>query len=358
MLFHGDRTVTGAPRSFGLFHRGSQGVLSLSSTSANSQAHRDEPQEGASVVLTVPIARELRGDLPCVRCRYNLKGLTVRGMCPECGTSVRTTLLAVVDPLAKELRPIRNPVLTSLGLVVWATAALVAALCVWFLRAEDILSRPRGGSPAQWLAMGVVACTALSGLAATVLIDPHEGIPRKQRWMTTLGVVAYVPLCVLLVYLHVRWDGANRPPYGYQAEILPERIVLRVCSSLALVAILLLLRPNARLLSSRWVLMRIGAVDRQTMFAMSIVVGVWSAGDLLRFASAYAQGSLADVVRMIGTGTVLVGSLLFTVGLATAVLDSWKLRPIIAQPPLDLDELTQVKDATVSPSSSDTILSR
>lgn len=296
-------------------------------------------------MLTAPIARELRGDLPCVRCKYNLKGLTVKGMCPECGTSVRTTLLAVIDPMARELRPIRNPTLTSLGLVVWSTAALVAALCIWFLRAEDYLNRPPGGgNPAHWLSIGVVVFTALSGLAALILIDPYEGIPRKQRWIALLGVITYVPLSVILFNLHLRWDASNRPPYGYQAEILPERIVLRLCSSLLLVAILLLLRPNARLLSGRWVLMRIGAVDRQTMFVMSIVVGIWSFGDLLRFASIYIQGTLADVIRFTGTGTVLVGSLLFTVGLASVVLDSWRLRPVIAQPPLDLEDLTRDHD--------------
>lgn len=291
-------------------------------------------------MLAAPIARELRGDLPCVRCKYNLKGLTVRGMCPECGTSVRTTLLAVVDPLAKELRPIRHAALTGAGIAIWATSALLAVLCVWFLRAEDFLSRPSGASPALWLAYGVVAFAGLSGLAAIVLINPHDGIPRRQRWAATLGVVGYVPLCLFLYYLHVRWDHSNRPPYGYQAEILPERLVLRLCISLLLVSILLLLRPNARLLSGRWVLMRLGAVDRQTMFAMTLVIALWCLGDLLRFLFAFFQGTLADVLRFTGTSLVVVGSLLFTVGLASLVLECWRLRPIIAQPPLDLDDLT------------------
>jgi hypothetical protein len=269
-------------------------------------------------------------------------------MCPECGTSVRTTLLAVVDPLARELRPIHHPRLTSLGLIVWSSAALLAALCVWLLRAEDFLSRPRAASPAEWLPSLVVAFAALSALASTVLVAPHDDIPPRHRWAAILGVSAYVPLVFFLYLLHVRLDPTTRPPYAHQAEILPERLILRFCISLLLVAILLLLRPNARLLFGRWVLMRLGAVDRQAMLSMSIVVAVWTLGDLLRFLTTFLQGALADALRLAGTGSVLLGSLLFTVGLASIVLDSCRLRPILAQPPLDLDDLT---DASPPPSS-------
>lgn len=332
--------------------------IALESTPTNSIATNTEPTERPSGVLASPLARELRGDLPCVRCKYNLKGLTVKGMCPECGISVRTTLLALVDPMAKELQPIRHPTLTSLGIVVWPMAALMAAICVWFLRGEDFLSRPQGGNPSWWLAIGAVACTALSGSAALVLIAPHERVPRWQRWSAILGVAAYVPLCVLLYYLHVRWDSSNRPPYGFQAEIVPERLVLRGCISLLYVGILLLLRPNARLLSGRWVLMRIGVVDRQTMFSMSFVVGIWCVGDALRFASIHLQGAFADVVRFTGTGIVVVGSLLFTVGLASVVAECWRLRPVLAQPPLDLDELTRDRDESALAAEPNTIPSR
>lgn len=278
-------------------------------------------------------------------------------MCPECGTSVRTTLLAVIDPMAKELRPIHHPALVGTGLAIWATGALLAVLCVWFLRAEDFLGRPRAASPVAFLAYGVVAFTALSGFAALVLVHPHDGIPLRQRWSALLGVLAYVPLCVFLFYLHVRWDGSNRPPYGYQSEILPERLVLRLCISLLLVAILLLLRPNARLLSGRWVLMRLGAVDRQTMFSMAMVIALWSVGDGLRYSFTLFQGTLADVLRFAGTSSVVVGSLLFTVGLASLVLECWRLRPIIAQPPLDLEELTSHREPA-TPQAASTIPAR
>src|SRR6185295_10238912 len=111
------------------------------------------PENGSAALNGDPIPRvgprlalELTGDLPCVRCKYNLRGLTVKGMCPECGTSVRTTILAKIDPLAKELRPLHFPRLTSLGLIVWAWSALAAALCNWALRLSDF----GGGTSLFW----------------------------------------------------------------------------------------------------------------------------------------------------------------------------------------------------------------
>ena len=70
------------------------------------------PRAWASV-----LASELTGDLPCVRCGYNLRGLSIREHCPECDAPVRATILALVDPRASELKPLRRPRLTGWGLV-------------------------------------------------------------------------------------------------------------------------------------------------------------------------------------------------------------------------------------------------
>ncbi len=90
----------------------------------SSGPHPPAPDRGSSGVAR--LSRELAGDLPCIQCGYNLRGLTVKGMCPECGTSVRATLLAVVDPMAGEFRPISFPRLTAYGMLVWSHAAVAS----------------------------------------------------------------------------------------------------------------------------------------------------------------------------------------------------------------------------------------
>src|SRR5690606_27754218 len=61
------------------------------------------------------IARQLKGDLLCIGCGYNLRGLSIREMCPECGIPVRATILGVIDPMADELAPIPRPRLVATG---------------------------------------------------------------------------------------------------------------------------------------------------------------------------------------------------------------------------------------------------
>ena len=69
----------------------------------------------------------LEADVHCARCGYNLRGISIRSVCPECGAAVRATILAVVDPHASELQPIRHPWPVAAGLVLWAASALVLA---------------------------------------------------------------------------------------------------------------------------------------------------------------------------------------------------------------------------------------
>ena len=106
------------------------------------------------------LALELTGGMPCVRCRYDLRGLTVRGMCPECGTAIRATILARVDPLAKELQAVHTPRLTAGLLVLWASGALGAAVCSWVPRVVEALNRLEFRlEPPGWVAGMVLGCS-------------------------------------------------------------------------------------------------------------------------------------------------------------------------------------------------------
>ena len=47
--------------------------------------------------------------MPCARCGYELRELQADGDCPECGEPIRLTIIEVVDPTSRRLRPIHNP---------------------------------------------------------------------------------------------------------------------------------------------------------------------------------------------------------------------------------------------------------
>ncbi|CAG0951475.1 hypothetical protein PHYC_00226 [Phycisphaerales bacterium] len=292
------------------------------------------PAAGRSGVVLAP---ELGGDLPCARCRYNLRGLSIRGVCPECGTPIRATILTRVDPLASELRPIFFPRLTAFGLLVWGVTPVLAAMLVWSLR----LLGP------EWFSLGlltpehmIVTLCILSGLAAGVLISPHAG-PQARRggWAAGLGVAAYVPLCWMLWRIHVEIDGEGGTAYGDRALQDPSRLLARFIATGAIIAALFLLRPNARLLAARSMLMRAGSIDRQTMRALASVLVVAMAGDGLRWLGWTNNGAAGELFEQAGQALVLIGSILFTIGLFGLAFDCWRLFQVLNEPPLSLGQI-------------------
>lgn len=299
--------------------------------------------------LTAPLAVgvELGGDLPCVRCGYNLKGLTVKGMCPECGTSVRTTLLAVVDPTASELRAITFPKATAHGMVLWAFAGFVACVLLWVLQIIGTSGASAMLSDAAhvWLRRGVLICVLASGVGSLAFVRPHDGIPLRQRAMSALATLAYVPLLVAVWRLYAREGVRLGAQLGRDEEV--SRTLVRLAASGAILVVLLGLRPTARQLQARWILMRIGAVARQTMLAMAAVVLVWTIGDALVLLSWTLHGGNDELVWMIGRFFILSGSLLFTVGMLSIAMDVWRVHRVIAQRPFDLAQLLTHPRGTV-----------
>jgi hypothetical protein len=223
------------------------------------------------------------------------------------------------------------------GLILWGAAALLAALAVWGLRLEDwgvALGPARG-----WLQLCVVVGCAASGLGAIALVCPHDAMPRQGCWLALCGVALYAPLTYLLWRMHAGPDALGGPAYGYGISTPPSRTLLRIAIAAIMGAILLCLRANARLLAARSFLMRTGRVDRQTMAALLAVLGVAIAGDLLVLSARLSTGPLGDQLRIAGQVVILAGSVLFTLGLASILIDVWRLAGVILEPPLTIAQV-------------------
>lgn len=286
------------------------------------------------------LARELTGDLPCVSCRYNLRGLSIRAVCPECGLAVRATLLALVDPHADELKPVRRAGLTASGLLIWAGAQGLAALLVWISRLAEVATLAgevpsiltRAASWVPWL-------VALAGLGAIAAVRPHAGLAAARSLAALLGVLAYAPLASLSYAIHVKIDASIPTPYVDAGALASLREMLRLMwIAVAAVAVLALQR-NLKMLIARSLVIRSGRIERQTPQALLAALGIMGAGSLARLAGACA-GEAWSLLTIAGTVLVAVGGMLLTIGLVGVLLDCVQARSAIVRPPLTLGGLT------------------
>ncbi len=303
---------------------------------------QQEPEQSGNAprAWTSVLASELTGDLPCVRCGYNLRGLSIRELCPECRAPVRATILALVDPKAGELKVLTRPRLTAWGLVVWSIAALLAALGSWVIRLSELsLSWLDVSWSPAWMGRLVVGMTLVSGLGAMVLIRPYPALGRGRQVRAIGGVLAYIPLALLLWYLFMRVDsGRALPVFGAGGQD-GVRVLVRLGIGAMLALVILGLRPTARALAMRSVVVRTGKVDRQSLLALLGAVGIAAAGDLLRLLTPEVRGPVGQALHTGEIVLVAVGSVLVTIGLVGIVIDCLRLRPTLARPGIGIADI-------------------
>lgn len=285
------------------------------------------------------IARQLTGDLWCIGCGYNLRGLSIRERCPECGVPVRATILGVVDPKAHELTPLGRPRLVGVGLVAWTTGLWVAAMSVAVMRAAEVMREVLGSGWRPWLSplVGTVGLI-VSGIGALALIQPHARVTRLRRVASSFGVAAYVPLTLIYFHIYARVDTASPAPFLHPGPQAFQRAALRLGLFVFIAIMILCLRGAARGLAARSVVVRTGRVDRQSMMALLACFAVAAAGDVLHAVSA---GTPNGVLEVVGTVLVAVGSVLVLMGLSNIVLDSLRLWPLIVRRGVGLGDVLE-----------------
>jgi hypothetical protein len=314
----------------------------------------DRPERPPAVDPTPStLSRELGGNLPCIVCSYNLRGMSIAGVCPECGTRVRATILSVVDPKASELQPISSPRLVAAGIVLWAVGGLVASIALWAPVLIDVARLATSSSTfaprpdARWL---VIAGAILSGLGALSLVRPHARIARSGTLAAILAVALYIPLLMLLAHAAERL--ADTPPRATLASFAPDRTstIIAASTSAVVAAVMLLLRPNARLLVARSILLRTGRVDRQTMLAMAAAAALVAWGFILGHLGTFARPGFAqDASRIGGLALVVLGAMLLTLGLAGSVADCVRIARAIVFPRPTLHQLLRPADPAAKP---------
>ncbi len=281
------------------------------------------------------IERSLTGKLPCVSCGYNLQGLSVLGVCPECGTAVRATILAIIDPLAEELRPIRFPKLVAAGLLLWAAGAFVAVLLGAYATAAAIAPGSGFGFWRShfplWASAAVQLALVLSGVGALCMVRPHAGVGWRTIASGIVAVIAYGPLIYLssqLLALTAAAAMAGKIDPWQDSHLTMYRLAIGGL----MLAIVGGLRPAARLLVARSLALRTGRVDRQTMLAMAGSILLAMLGDILGLFGAGISGHASDVLKTAGIVLMIVGIFLLLMGIAGSLIDCVRIARSILTP--------------------------
>jgi hypothetical protein len=287
------------------------------------------PEQGQGP--TPDLAMLLTGDLPCIGCGYDIRGLSVLAQCPECGLAVRATILHRVDPHSHVLQPMPAPRLTAAGLLLWSGGGALAGLLLWAPRVVDLVEEVTTGRVwfdvrlATSLALGSLA---VSGLGLLGMMRPTADTPRRRVLAGLLALACYLPLLISVAQI-ARLDLGHTPYIADDPS--SERLGWRLAAGASVAAMLLLIRPSARELVNRSLVLRTKRVDRQTIYATVGAVAVTMAGDLLRLGAAAGAGPM-DWLNWTGSMVVLVGSVLVTLGLAGALVDSWRIARAILAP--------------------------
>lgn len=289
------------------------------------------------------IARQLTGDLWCIGCGYNLRGLSIREKCPECAMPVRATILGVVDPMADELAPIRHPGLVGGGLVLWAVGVFVAVAAVATMRGAEIGRELFGMRwwPGWAPLIGTFGLTVSGVGAAVSLIRPHARVGRLAAVRGALGVASYIPLTLIYFYIYARMDRTSPAPFLSPGPLEIDRSLLRLGMFLFVALAILTLREHTRALAVRSVVVRTGRVDRQSMTALLASFGVAAGGDLLHVVAGMMRGGGGDLVATVGTVLQAVGSVLVVVGVSNIVIDTVRLWPVIVRPGVGLGDVLE-----------------
>jgi hypothetical protein len=285
------------------------------------------------------LARDLTGDMRCLKCGYNLRGLSITQVCPECSLPVKATLLAVVDPLADELAPLRTPRFTGVGVVLWPLGAILACVVVWGFRLRELV--PSVGVPLisrWWITLGLLGF-ALSAVGALSLVRPYPTSSRRSVARNALAVALYLPAAWCFWWIHARLDIRDPMPYASIDAGHEVRAVARLGVMFGAVGIIALLRPTARAMFSRSILVREGRVDRQQMVALIGAFLLSAAGDAVQIVGNSLTMVPSDLTRTVEVLLVALGSVLITLGLFGLLRDSVRVYPVICANPLGLADI-------------------
>jgi hypothetical protein len=170
------------------------------------------------------------------------------------------------------------------------------------------------------------------------LLAPQRPTPRKSVIAAVIAAVAYVPLALAVWQLATYTAGGEIGVLGRWPP-LTGRTLWRLVAGVSIAVIALALRPNARLLVARSLVLRTGRVDRQTLLAVAAAAAIWVIGDVIVLLVSPMTGFGGQIGRILAIVLVVTGSILVTLGCFGAAVDAVRIATSILRPAPSLEQL-------------------
>lgn len=132
--------------------------------------------------------------IACMRCAYDLTGLGVEGVCPECGCMVRVSL-AHADGLVARRLPRWLRTFRTMYFAIWGMVMVSPVAVPWLPVAMGLVARVSVGESFFFVVVGCALLTALAGLGLYMLLEARDD---DSAWMVGLCSMAAMPLVILV----------------------------------------------------------------------------------------------------------------------------------------------------------------
>lgn len=287
----------------------------------------------------------------CRGCGYDLRGLSVRGNCPECGLSIWSSVLHTVDPAASRLPSLRNPMAVGNSLVLLTTCMLLGALLLIMPRVVELLGTwwPQTQSWSRWIPQfdwRYASCLSAAGLWAVWNLAPPRnveptGAVRTDLYRIALGLVGWLGFSSAWV--------AVVDDYG--TELAAQQHLAFHMAAMVFAAIGLIgLRGVFRVIGQRSREYRRSRGGRQSLelIILALIAGFLAA--LLEYLTRFASfpGEWRGGTRMLSTLVLWAAHFMVVVGLGYLVVNAWWIRQALRKPPPPLSRVLVLEPPMVA----------
>ncbi len=324
------------------------------------------PEQDPGIILGADGPEALHGrriarSFECVGCAYDLQGLEAMGVCPECGTRIRRSILGTIDPTVHSLPEIQKPGSVATGLRFFTWSMAVSFLCLILgsilqhqtIEWNDVIpvqpdTWPRSvhtlvtiGNMLYFIGLAM----AVPAVFGVVWMNPLTASQESTRALRMLARLLFGCLLWMagMLLLFDRLPGTAFDVLAREAlesrigtSVLVEQLLLTLSPLVGGCIVLLGLRSFFGELGRRSREFRTATTKRQKVIDVLIASAIWCVGTVLQLI-----GAINKQPTLVTLGTVVrfIAGLLVVIGIAYLVMNLLWIARALSKPPPRLTTL-------------------